>query len=107
MCRRNAATLAIDKPWIEWLQVNKDSVEASFTVECKQNEDRHYLLVNSDGPLVNFISNDRYAQMDNGTMATYVEHALKIYRNKWLQGHPYAEAVYTYPMEVLCTAHLT
>ncbi len=95
MCCMAPATL-IDKR-IEWLRVNGDSVEASFTVNA--NTVKATLVFNSEGQLVNFISNDRYAQMDNGSMQQLTwSTPLKNYKEiNGFRLPSFAEAVYTYP----------
>ncbi len=64
MCCMAPATL-IDKR-IEWGAVKGNSVEAKFSIHHISITATLYF--NDEGQLVNFISNDRYAVQDDGTM---------------------------------------
>lgn len=95
MCCMAPATL-IDKR-IQWLHTNGNTVEAAFTVN--KITINATLVFNEEGQLLNFISKDRYAQMNNGSMQRLTwSTPLKDYKE--INGYRlpgYAEAVYTYP----------
>lgn len=94
MCCMAPATLIDSR--IKWLHTKNNMVEASFTVNC--NTIKATLIFNEDGALINFISNDRYAQMDDGSMKQLPwSTPLKDYKE--INGYrlaSYAETVYSY-----------
>lgn len=95
MCCMAPATL-IDKR-ITWLETDGNKVKASFTVN--DITITAWLHFNESGMLVNFTSEDRYAQMDDGTMkqfpwSTPAQDISEV--NGQLIGSK-ADAVYSYP----------
>ena len=95
MCCMAPASL-IDKR-IEWLAVEGNKVKASFT--SNEITISAWLYFNEKGELVNFVSEDRYAIGENGTI---VQHKwstpLRDYKD--IHGYKlasYAETIYTYP----------
>lgn len=95
MCCMAPATL-IDKR-IEWLEVEENKVKASFT-----NNDitiSAWLYFNEKGELVNFISEDRSALIEDGTTKK-LKWSTPLRDYKTINGYKlasYAEAIYTYP----------
>jgi hypothetical protein len=89
------ATL-IDKR-IEWLAVENNKVKASFT--SKGITISAWLYFNEKGELVNFVSEDRSALLENGeTVKLKWSTPMRDY--KTINGYKfasYAEAIYTYP----------
>jgi hypothetical protein len=98
MCCMAPATL-IDKriKWITGHSETADSVQAEFTTNGITINATLYF--NEKGELVNFISPDRYALQDDGTMKQFTwATPLKDYKE--ISGYrlgTYAEAVYKYP----------
>ena len=95
MCCMAPATLIDTR--IEWLEVEGNKVKASFsnngiTISA-------WLFFNEKGELVNFVSEDRYAVAENGTIAKHKwSTPLRDYKD--INGYrlaSYAEAIYTYP----------
>ena len=100
MCCLAPATL-IDKR-IEWGEVKGNSVEARFTVNDISIS--AVLYFNDEGQLVNFISHDRYAQQDDGTMKR-LPWSTPLGEYKEINGYHLttaADAVYTYPEGNFC-----
>ncbi|WP_395047087.1 DUF6544 family protein [Flavobacterium sp.] len=95
MCCMAPATL-IDKR-IEWLQVEENKVKASFTNNGITIS--AWLYFNEKGELVNFVSEDRSALLEDGTTKKLKWNTpLRDY--KTINGYKlasYAEAIYTYP----------
>lgn len=95
MCCMAPASL-IDKR-IEWLAVEGNKVKASFT--SNEITISGWLYFNEKGELVNFVSEDRYAIGENGTIAQYKwSTPLRDYKD--IHGYKlasYAETIYTYP----------
>ena len=100
MCCMAPATL-IDKR-IQWLETKGDTVKCSFT---NNNITIHVtLFFNKKGALINFISNDRYAYGEKGTM-TRIPWQTPIKAYKSVNGYylpSQAEMVYNYPKGDLC-----
>lgn len=95
MCVMAPATL-IDKR-IQWLEVKENKVKAAFS-----NQDitiSAWLHFNEKGELINFISEDRYAQQEDGSLKQLPwSTPLKDYRE--INGYKltgYGDAVYSYP----------
>lgn len=100
MCCMAPATL-IDKR-IKWLQTDGNKVLAEFTNNGKTIT--AWLHFNDKGELVNFISGDRYAAGDKGTMQK-LTWATPLTKYKEINGRHlagYAEAIYSYPSGDLC-----
>jgi len=106
MCCMAPGTL-IDKR-IKWVEVDGNNVKAEFsnnniTISA-------WLSFNDNGELINFISEDRYAYVDNAGMQKFAwTTPLKDYKK--VDGFnlaSYAEAIYKYPEGDLCygTFHL-
>ena len=95
MCCMAPASL-IDKR-IEWLAVEGNKVKASFT--SNEITISAWLYFNEKGELVNFVSEDRYAIGENGTIAQHKwSTPLRDYKD--IHGYKlasYAETIYTYP----------
>lgn len=95
MCCMAPATLIDNR--IKWLNTKGNTVEASFTVNNVTIQAT--LLFNDEGQLVNFISNDRYALMNDGsTQLLQWSTPLKAYQE--INGYrlaSFAETVYKYP----------
>jgi hypothetical protein len=95
MCCMAPATL-IDKR-IEWLEVEENKVKASFTSNGITIS--AWLYFNEKGEMVNFVSEDRSALLENGeTVKLKWSTPLRYY--KTINGYKlasYAEAIYTYP----------
>lgn len=95
MCCMAPATL-IDKR-ITWMEIKDDSVKASFTNNGITIS--AWLYFNDKGELINFISEDRYALMKDGTMQKLTWSTplkdYKIISDRMLATS--AEAIYTYP----------
>ena len=95
MCAMTPATL-IDKR-IHWLEVKGNNVKASFsnngiTISA-------WLYFNEKGELVNFVTEDRYAAGENGTVKK-LKWSTPLRDYKDINGHKlasYAETIYTYP----------
>ena len=94
MCCMAPATL-IDKR-IQWLETGDQYVKAQFTNNGISISARLYF--NDKGELINFISNDRYAQQENNTMKQLPwSTPLKDYKDFNSHKLPsHAEAIYTY-----------
>jgi hypothetical protein len=100
MCCLAPATL-IDKR-IEWGKEKGNSVEARFTVNGISIS--AVLYFNSEGQMVNFISHDRYAQQDDGTMKR-VPWSTPLGEYREIGGYRLttaADAIYTYPEGEFC-----
>lgn len=99
MCCMAPATLIDER--IKWTSVSTDCVRASFT--HKGISISAWLYFNNTGELINFVSDDRYALV-NDTMQRYRwSTPLKDYKN--FNGYRlagYADAVYTYPTGDMC-----
>lgn len=99
MCCIAPATLIDNR--IQWMETNENTVKCSFT---NNNIIIHAtLFFNKKGELVNFISNDRYAYSDKGTM-TRIPWQTPIKAFKSINGYylpSQAELVYNYPKEDL------
>ncbi len=95
MCCMAPATL-IDKR-IEWLQVEENKVKASFTNNGITIS--AWLYFNDKGEMINFVSEDRSALVENGeTVKLKWSTPLRDY--KTINGYKlasYAEAIYSYP----------
>lgn len=95
MCCMAPASL-ID-PRIQWLETDGNKVKATFTNNGITIS--AWLHFNDEGQLVNFISNDRYAAGDDGTMRQLPwSTPLKDYKEingRRMAG--YADAIYSYP----------
>ncbi len=100
MCCMAPATL-IDKR-IKWLYADAVKAIAEFTVNnISINAE---LFFNDEGALVNFISDDRYATTENGTMGK-LKWSTPINNYTNINGHMVvknADAIYTYPEGDLC-----
>lgn len=100
MCCMAPATL-IDKR-IDWIETKGDTVKCSFI----NNGIKIYatLFFDDKGKLVNFISNNRFAYNDNGTMSCVPwQTPLKAYKS--VNGYylpSQAELIYSYPVGDLC-----
>lgn len=95
MCCMAPATL-IDRR-IQWLETDGNKVKAAFT--NKGITITAQLIFNDAGQLVNFISQDRYARGEDGSMqqlpwATPLQH-YKTFGGRHVA--TYAETIYTYP----------
>lgn len=100
MCCMAPATL-IDKR-IEWGNVKGNSVEAKFTVNDISVS--AVLYFNNEGQLANFVSNDRYAQQEDGRMKK-MPWSTPLKEYKTINGYrlaSYAETIYTYPEGDFC-----
>jgi hypothetical protein len=94
MCCMAPATLIDSR--IKWLHTKNNMVEACFTVNC--NTVKATLVFNEEGQLINFISNDRYAQMEDGSMKQ-LQWSTPLKDYKEINGYrlaSYAETVYSY-----------
>lgn len=95
MCCMAPAAL-IDKR-IEWLEFDNNKAKVSFsnngiTVSA-------WLYFNEKGELINFVSDDRYAMVENDTM-TKLRWSTPLRDYKDINGYrlaSYAETIYTYP----------
>ena len=100
MCCLAPATLIDDR--IKWVEIDAHRVLATFT--CKKIIISANLLFNDEGQLINFISDDRYAQMKDNTMKKFRwSTPLKNYKEidgRMLPG--YAETIYSYPEGDFC-----
>jgi hypothetical protein len=95
MCVMAPAAL-IDKR-IEWLEVKENEVKASFTNNGITIS--AWLYFNEKGELVNFVSEDRSALGENGTV-TKLKWSTPMRDYKSINGYKlasYAEAIYSYP----------
>ncbi len=95
MCCMAPASL-IDKR-IVWLEVGENKVKASFTNNGITIS--AWLYFNEKGELVNFVSEDRYALGENGTIAQH-KWSTPLRDYKTINGYKlasYAETIYTYP----------
>lgn len=95
MCCMAPATL-ID-PRVQWLETDGNKVKAAFTNNGMTIT--AWLYFNDAGQLVNFISNDRYAAGDDGSMRQ-LPWSTPMKNYKELNGRRvagYADAIYTYP----------
>lgn len=100
MCCMAPATL-IDKR-IKWLEVQDNSVKASFT--SNNITISAWLYFNEKGELINFVSDDRYAAGDDNKMKK-IRWSTPLKDYKEMNGHKlagYAEAIYSYPEGDLC-----
>lgn len=100
MCCMAPVTLIDNR--IQWLEASGDSVKCSFT---NNGITIHATLIfNEKGELVNFISTDRYAYADNGSMTRVPwQTPIKAYRfinDFYLPSQ--AEMIYNYPEGDLC-----
>jgi hypothetical protein len=100
MCVMAPATL-ID-PRIKWLQVDGSNVLASFST------DKHtvsaWLYFNDQGQLTNFVSNDRYARHEDGSLER-LPWSTPLQDYKGINGHKlatYADVIYQYPEKEFC-----
>lgn len=100
MCFMAPATL-IDKR-IQWLETEGNKVKAQFT--NNNLSITAWLHFNKQGELVNFVSDDRYAAADDGSMKkvkwSTPAKEYKLNAGIWQSG--YADAVYHYPDKDLC-----
>lgn len=99
MCCMAPATL-IDKR-IKWLQTDGNKVKASFTTN--RTTISAWLYFSDNGDLVNFISEDRYADTDGDMQQLPWATPLSDYQI--IDGYRlpgYAETIYTYPTGNLC-----
>ncbi len=95
MCVLAPATL-IDKR-IEWLELERNKVKASFTNNGIKIT--ALLYFNEKGELVNFVSEDRYAIGENNTITQHTW-STPLREYKLIHGlklASYAETIYTYP----------
>ncbi|MEZ4962121.1 MAG: DUF6544 family protein [Saprospiraceae bacterium] len=95
MCCFAPSTLV--DPRVKWLETDGNKVKASFT--SNGNSITAWLYFNDEGQLVNFISQDRYAAGENGTMER-LPWSTPLQDYKDINGHRvpgYADAVYSYP----------
>jgi len=100
MCFMAPATL-IDKR-IKWIETKANAVECSFSHNGKTIHAS--LIFNSKGELVNFISNDRYAYGENGTM-TRIPWQTPIKAYQFANGYyltSLAQMIYNYPQGDFC-----
>jgi hypothetical protein len=89
-------------PRISWLEVDKDKVKAKFT--NRSISITAWLYFNEQGQLVNFISDDRYASNQDGSMQrlTWLT-PMKDYKEfNGIKISSYADAIYKYPDKDLC-----
>ncbi|MEQ9378217.1 MAG: hypothetical protein RIG68_23705 [Imperialibacter sp.] len=100
MCVMAPATLIDSR--VKWLAVRGNHVQASFTTDDITVS--AWLYFNEDGQLINFISDDRYAREEDGSMERRQwSTPLKDYQD--FNGHrvaAYADAVYQYPNKEFC-----
>ncbi len=95
MCCMAPATL-IDKR-IKWIETQGNNVKAEFTNNGITIS--AWLYFNDKGELINFVSNDRYAVSENGTMKQ-IPWSTPLKEYQLVSGHQltgYAETIYTYP----------
>ena len=100
MCCLAPATL-IDRR-ITWMEVNGNEVKAKFT--CNKITIAAILHFNEKGQLVNFVSEDRYAQMKDNSMKRF-RWSTPLQDYKEFNGRmlpTYAEAIYSYPDGDFC-----
>lgn len=100
MCCMAPATLIDNR--IKWFESTPDSVKCSFTNNGITI--RATLIFNEKGELANFISTDRYAYNDNGTM-TRIQWQTPLKAYKTVNGFylpAQAEMIYNYPEGDLC-----
>jgi len=100
MCCMAPATL-IDKR-IKWLESDSSKVHAEFTNNGITISSRLYF--NEKGELTNFVSNDRFAAGENGSMKQ-IRWSTPLKNYRVIDGYKlasYAEAVYSYPEGDLC-----
>lgn len=94
MCCMAPATLI--SPKIQWMEIDDNIVNATFTNNNISISARLYF--NAQGQLINFISEDRYATLEDNTLKQVPwSTPLKDYRT--FDGHQltgYAEAIYSY-----------
>lgn len=82
---------------IQWLETEGNKIKASFTNNGITVS--AWLHFNEKGELVNFVSEDRYAASDNGTIKQ-LKWSTPLRDYKLVNGYKlasYAEAIYTYP----------
>jgi hypothetical protein len=106
MCCMAPATL-IDKHII-WQAVNDNAVKAFFTNPANNITIAAWLYFNNQGQLINFISEDRYANTDAGLRKYRWATPLKNYKE--FNGYrlaSYADAIYTYPDGDFCYGQFT
>ena len=95
MCVMAPATLIDNR--IEWLEVENNKVKASFT--SNRITISAWLYFNEKGELVNFVSEDRSALLEDGTTKK-LKWSTPLRDYKTINGYKlasYAEAIYTYP----------
>ncbi len=95
MCVMAPAAL-IDKR-IEWLEAESNKVKANFTYNGITIS--AWLFFNERGELVNFVSEDRYALCENGTISKH-KWSTPLRDYQFINGYrlaTYAETIYTYP----------
>ena len=95
MCVMAPATLIDSR--IEWLEVENNKVKVSFT--NKGITVSAWLYFNEKGELVNFVSEDRSALLEDGTTKK-LKWSTPLRDYKTINGYKlasYAEAIYTYP----------
>jgi hypothetical protein len=100
MCCMAPATLIDNR--IQWLETKRDTVKCSFT--NNKITIQATLFFNKKGELINFISNDRYAYGENGTL-TRIPWQTPIKAYKSVNGYyltSQAELLYNYPEGDLC-----
>lgn len=100
MCCMAPATLIDGR--IKWLETQGNTVRASFTNNGITIE--AWLYFNDEGALVNFVSDDRYATFEDGTMHK-IRWSTPLSQYKEINGYRlpgYAEAIYHYPEGELC-----
>lgn len=105
MCCMAPATLT-DKR-IKWVSVEENKVQASFTTNTITVS--AWLYFNEKGELVNFISDDRYAVQEDGTMKR-VRWSTPLRDYKDVNGYrlaTYAETTYHYPEKDLTYGNFT
>jgi hypothetical protein len=95
MCCMAPATLIDSR--IKWLSTEGNTVQASFTINAVTIN--AVLIFNDEGQLVNFISDNRYAQMTDGSMQR-LQWSTPLKDYKEINGYrlaSHAETVYQYP----------
>jgi len=95
ICCMSPAVLIDDR--IKWLETEGNKVKASFTFNDVTIS--AWLYFNEKGELVNFVSEDRYAASEDGTI-TQLKWSTPLMDYKIINGYKlahYAETIYTYP----------
>lgn len=89
-------------PRVSWLEIEKDSVKAKFT--NRSISITAWLYFNEQGQLINFISEDRYASNEDGSMQRLTwSTPMKEYKDyNGIKLASYADAIYKYPDGDLC-----